>query len=67
MAWEPYFNFIQAQEILTENSQEKKWKRKKKKTSITMLAISMRQSRGYPRDWLDYAQRSRTVVTLWQT
>ena len=33
MAWEPYFNFIQTQEILTEKSQEKKKKnRKKKKT-----------------------------------
>ena len=42
MAREPYFNFIQTQEILTENSQEKK---KKKETPITMLAISKWQSR----------------------
>ena len=28
MAWEPYFNFIQAQEILIENSQEKKKKKR---------------------------------------
>ena len=26
MEWEPYFNFIQTQEILTENSQKKKKK-----------------------------------------
>ena len=32
---------------MTENSQEKK---KKRKTSITMLAISTRQSGGCPRD-----------------
>ena len=43
MAREPYFNFIQTQEILTENSQEEKKKKKKKRereTPITMLAIS---------------------------
>ena len=43
MARKPYFNFIQTQEILTENLQEKK----KKETPITMLAISTWQSRPH--------------------
>ena len=38
-----YFNFKQNQEILTEI-------KKKKNTSVTMLAISMRQSHELPQD-----------------
>ena len=60
MAREPYFNFVQTQEILTENSQEKK------ETPVTMLAISTWQSRPRDKGYI-MRRRSRTVVTLWQT
>ena len=45
MAWEPTLILYKPRKYWL-----KIHKKKKKETSITMLAISMRQSRGYPRD-----------------